>query len=308
MGHLASSAFPFAFRSLQELGPIPLRDASAQSSVDCSLSNTATSTCCNPLSPHGLNVNKDHGISTIPPSATNFWGAKAVAFWCTTYGFNAFDFKSKHTSWSHFTCNFASPNPISSAVFGVSYRKMGYDLNEWFINVTDSAFQLHDESIFKFLNRTFLYNVIVNHRIPRTLSWYETAVWCWRWYRYGYRYLPFRHLATLGRWQWIVCWNEFRKYTNIVPCDIGLVLDTSMVLWFHVRGPGLAFLLFMDSWVGQPGELETKGSCKTGTSRCAGLGRLKCRLVSTAKKDFPEGYSWLFPRYCLSEQWQCDGF
>ena len=30
--------------------------------------------------------------------------------------------------------------------------------------------------------------------------WYETVVWCWRWYRYGYRYLPFHHVATLGRW------------------------------------------------------------------------------------------------------------
>ena len=173
MGHLASSAFPFALRSLKELGPIPLRDASAQSSVDSSLSNTATLTCCNPLSPHGLNLllaTKITEFQHFHPVLQTFLGA-AVAFWCTTYGFNAYDFKSKHTSSSHVTCNFASPNPISSAVFGVSYRKMGYDLNEWFINVTDSAFQLHDESIFKFLNRTFLYKVIVNHRIPRTLSW-----------------------------------------------------------------------------------------------------------------------------------------
>ena len=52
--------------------------------------------------------------------------------------------------------------------------------------------------------------------------WYQTAVRCWRWYRYGYRYLSLHHLLL-----------EFRKYANIVPCAIG------------VRGPGLAFLSLM---------------------------------------------------------------
>ena len=83
MGHLASSAFPFALRSLQELGPIPLRDASAQSSVDCSLSNTATSTCCNPLSPHGLNVllaTKITGFQQFHPVPQTFGGLKPWPF------------------------------------------------------------------------------------------------------------------------------------------------------------------------------------------------------------------------------------
>ena len=163
--------------------------------------------------------------------------------------------------------------------------------------------------------------------------WYETAVWCWSWYRYGYRYLPFRHLATLGRWQWMVCWNEFRKYTNIVPCDIGLVLDTSMVCdftsearawpfccsWIHgldsqeslrqkeAKKPAQADAIWATACAGFAASFCLKLSWLLFVGRCAGLGRLKCRLVSTAKKDFPEGCYWLFPRYCLSEQWQCDG-
>ena len=68
--------------------------------------------------------------------------------------------------------------------------------------------------------------------------WYETVVWCWRWYRYGYRYLPFHHLATLGRWKWTVCWNEFRKYTYIVPCDMCLRFSPWQVHGFAISRQG----------------------------------------------------------------------
>ena len=104
-----------------------------------------------------------------------------------------------------------------------------------------------------------------------------------------------------------------------MTCALGLVLDTSMVLRFRVRAA--RDWPFRRWCAGQPGEREAERSGKTGTCKCPGLGRLKCRLVWRAQpkkvfqKDFLNYFKilpvgavtmWCVAKLLCTEQcWSC---
>lgn len=107
--------------------------------------------------------------------------------------------------------------------------------------------------------------------------WYHTPVRCWRWYRYGYRYLSLHHL--LLEWIQKVC-----QYS---------------AMCHRCQGPGIG--LFVVDVLDSQESLRQSQAAKPAQAD-AQDSEVKCRLAWPAqpKKDFPEGCS-------QSEQWQCDG-